>query len=131
MEVRINREIREYTESMFFGLNLRQFICSVLACAAATGLYFYLKPIASTEAVSWACILGALPFAVLGFLRYNGLTAEEFIQAWVRSGLLAKKKLVFLPGNAWFLMLSPITERHIKENMKEHVRKHKKRHKKR
>ena len=29
MEVRINREIREYTESMFFGLNLRQFICSM------------------------------------------------------------------------------------------------------
>ena len=131
MEVRINREIREYTESMFFGLNLRQFICSVLACVAATGLYFYLKPFVSTEVVSWACILGALPFAVLGFLRYNGLTAEEFIQAWVRSGLLAKKKLVFLPGNAWFSMLSPITERHIKENMKEHVRKHKKRHKKR
>ena len=26
MEVRINREIREYTESMFFGLTLRQFI---------------------------------------------------------------------------------------------------------
>ena len=34
MEIKINREIREYTESMFFGLNLRQFICSILACAA-------------------------------------------------------------------------------------------------
>ena len=26
MEVKINREIRNYTESMFFGLSLRQFI---------------------------------------------------------------------------------------------------------
>ena len=120
MEVRINREIREYTESMFFGLNLRQFICSVLACAAATGLYFYLKPLASTEAVSWACILGALPFAVLGFLRYNGLTAEEFIWAWVKSGLISQKKLIFRPENLWFLILAPITEKHIKENMTEH-----------
>ena len=30
MEVRINREIRDYTESMFFGLSLRQFFFSVL-----------------------------------------------------------------------------------------------------
>ncbi|MCQ4638636.1 PrgI family protein, partial [Anaerovorax odorimutans] len=25
MEVKINREIRDYTESMFFGLSMRQF----------------------------------------------------------------------------------------------------------
>lgn len=33
MEVKINREIRNYTEAMFFGLSLRQFIFSVCACA--------------------------------------------------------------------------------------------------
>lgn len=32
MEVKINREIREYTESMFFGLSMRQFVFSVMAC---------------------------------------------------------------------------------------------------
>ena len=31
MEVKINREIRNYTESMFFGLSLRQFVFSILA----------------------------------------------------------------------------------------------------
>ena len=120
MEIKINREIREYTESMFFGLNLRQFICSILACASGTGLYFWLKPKVGTEVVSWACILGALPFAVLGFLRYNGLTAEEFIWAWVKSGLISQKKLFFRPENLWFSLLAPITEKHIKENMTEH-----------
>ena len=120
MEIKINREIREYTESMFFGLNLRQFICSILACAAGVGLYFWLKPKVGTEVVSWACILGALPFAVLGFLRYNGLTAEEFIWAWVKSGLISQKKLVFRPENLWFSLTRPITERYIKENMTEH-----------
>ena len=39
MEVKINREIRNYTESMFFGLSLRQFIFSVCACVVAVGLY--------------------------------------------------------------------------------------------
>ncbi len=49
MEVKINKEIRNYTESMFFGLSLRQFIFSVLACGVAVGLYFLLRPRFGTE----------------------------------------------------------------------------------
>ena len=71
MEVKINREIRNYTESMFFGLSLRQFIFSVLACGVAVGLYFLLRPYVGTETVSWVCILGAAPFAALGFVKYK------------------------------------------------------------
>ena len=44
MEVKINKEIREFTESIFFGLSLRQFIFSILACVVAVVLYFILKP---------------------------------------------------------------------------------------
>ena len=95
MEVKINREIRNYTESMFFGLSLRQFIFSVLACGVAVGLYFLLKPYVGTETVSWVCILGAAPFAALGFVKYNGMTAEKAIYAWIKSEFLMPKKLVF------------------------------------
>lgn len=35
LEVKINREIRNYTESMFFGLSLRQFVFSLLAVGVA------------------------------------------------------------------------------------------------
>ena len=40
MEVKINKEIRDYTEAIFFGLSLRQFIFSALACGIAVGFYF-------------------------------------------------------------------------------------------
>ena len=40
MEIKINREIRDYHESMFMGLSLRQTLCSLLAIGAAVGLYF-------------------------------------------------------------------------------------------
>ena len=40
MEVKINKEIREYSESIFFGLNLRQLIFSLLAMGAAVTVYF-------------------------------------------------------------------------------------------
>lgn len=34
MEIKINKEIKEYNETMFFGLSVRQFIFAILACGA-------------------------------------------------------------------------------------------------
>ena len=102
MEVKINREIRNYTESMFFGLSMRQFVFSVLAIIVAVGLYFLLKPHFGTETVSWMCILGAAPFAALGFITYHGMTAEQFLWAWLRSELLEPKELRFEASNLYY-----------------------------
>ena len=102
MEVKINREIRNYTESMFFGLSMRQFIFSVLAILVAVGLYFLLKPHFGTETVSWMCILAAVPFAALGFITYHGMTAEQSLWAWLRSELLEPKELRFESSNLYY-----------------------------
>lgn len=102
LEVKINREIRNYTESMFFGLSMRQFVFSVLAILVALGLYFLLKPHFGTETVSWMCILGAAPFAALGFITYHGMTAEQFLWAWLRSELLEPKALRFEASNLYY-----------------------------
>ena len=102
MEVKINREIRNYTESMFFGLSMRQFVFSVLAILVAVGLYFLLKPHFGTETVSWMCILGAAPFAALGFITYHGMTAEQFLWAWLRSELLEPKEFRFEASNLYY-----------------------------
>ena len=101
MEVKINREIRDYTESMFFGLSLRQFVFSLAGIAVAVGAYFFLKPHLGTEAVSWVCILGAAPFAAMGFIRYNGMTAERFAWAWLCSGFIIPKRLIFRATNIY------------------------------
>lgn len=105
MEVRINREIRDYTESMFFGLSLRQFFFSVLACGVAVGIYLGLNPILGTETTSWLCIVAAFPFAVMGFLKYNGMTAEKFIWAWIKSTFMVPKVLTFGNTNYYYSML--------------------------
>ena len=110
MEVKINKEIRNYTESMFFGLSLRQFIFSVLACGVAVGLYFLLRGRFGTETLSWMCILGASPFAMMGFLKYNGMTAEQFVWAWIKSEFLMPKKILFLPDNLYYEALKPNIE---------------------
>ncbi len=123
MEVKINREIRQYTESIFFGLSMRQFIFSCLACVIAVLLYFILRPYFGIETLSWVCILGAAPFAVLGFVTYNGMTAEKFIYAWIKSEILMPKKLMFKPTNLYDEMLKNI------ENNKKIDSKNKKKHK--
>ncbi|NDO18099.1 PrgI family protein [Lachnospiraceae bacterium MD329] len=85
MEIRINKEIKDYHESLFFGLSARQFICSVAAVGAAVGVYFGLKDIVGKEMVSWLCVVCAAPLAAAGFFKYNGMQLEEFITAFFRS----------------------------------------------
>ena len=105
LEVKINREIRNYTESMFFGLSLRQCVFSVLAIAVAVGLYFLLRPMFGLETLSWVCVLGAAPFAALGFITYHGMTAEQFLWAWLRSELLEPRQLQSEPQNLYYELL--------------------------
>lgn len=118
MEVKINREIREYTESMFFGLSLRQFFFSAMACIVAVGTYFLLRPALGLEMVSWVCILLAVPFAIMGFVRYNGMPAEKFIWAWIKSELLIPKHLTFKNTNMYYPLLSEVEKRKRKETKK-------------
>lgn len=124
MEVKINREIRNYTESMFFGLSLRQFVFSVLAVGIAVLLYFLLKPHLGTENVSWMCILGAAPFAAMGFISYHGMTAEQFLWAWLRSELLEPRYLKFEPVNLYYEILKPGIEAREKEGYKRYDEKY-------
>ena len=68
MEVKINKEIRNYTESMFFGLSLRQFVFSVLACGVAVGLYFMMRVFGYDDTTCSRYILGAYrPISYIGF----------------------------------------------------------------
>ena len=124
MEVKINKDIRQYSESIFFGLSMRQFIFSILACLVAVGLYFILRPYFGIETLSWMCILGATPFAILGFVKYNGMTAEQFLVAWFRSKFLMPSHFVFKSDNYYAIKYKPIIENNLKrdfiKNKKEH-----------
>ena len=103
LEVKINREISDYTEEMFFGLSLRQFIFSVLACGIAVTVYFLLKPLLGLETTSWVCILAAVPFGGMGFFKYNGMTAEKAMFAWFKSSVLMPKHLAFGNTSLYYL----------------------------
>ena len=105
MEIKINKEIRNYKETIFFGLSMRQFVCAVLAVGVAVGLYFGLSQIADRETVSWVCIVGAAPIAVAGFFQYNGMTLEKFLWAWFKSSFLMAGPRVWKSENYYLAKL--------------------------
>jgi hypothetical protein len=115
VEVKINKEIRNYTESMFFGLSLRQCIFSVLALGVATGIFFALREHLGIEAISWVCVLAAAPFAAMGFVTYHGMTAEQFALVWLKSEILQPRRLTFKNENIYFEAVRPLLENPKKE----------------
>ena len=84
METYIIKEIREYEESIFMGLSKRQFFFSLLAIAAAVGVYFGLRKYVGVEMIGWLCMVAAAPFALMGFVKYHGMNCEQLVWAWLR-----------------------------------------------
>ena len=125
MEVKINKDIRDFSESIFFGLSLRQFVFSILACLVAVVLYFLLKPFFGIETLSWVCILGAAPFAALGFIKYNGMTAEEFVIAFIKSEILMPKHLTFNSQNIYAEDFKGIIDKKLRQGILKPQKKHK------
>lgn len=95
MEIKINKEIRSYTENIYFGLSLRQFFFSVLACVLAIIIYFTFHGILPNEIVSWLCILVAILPITIGFVTYNGMPAEVFLKEIFKFYFLIPRCLLF------------------------------------
>ena len=106
MEIKIPKEVRQHSESIFFGLSVRQLICSALAVAVAVSIYFALRNVLGRETASWACIVAAAPVAVAGFFHYNGLTFEQFVWAFIKSQFLCAAPRAFRADNIYCMALS-------------------------
>ena len=116
-EIKINKEIRDYTESIFFGLSLRQSIFSIIACIIATGIYFLFNNKLGTEMTSWLCMLGAAPFAALGFIRFQGMYTEDIVKTSLYSFLLSSTNLINKPFDLYEEIFNSIINQSRKESI--------------
>ena len=115
MQIKINKEVKDYTESIFFGMSMRQCVFSTLACIVAIGIYFLTIDKLGIETTSWLCILGAAPFAALGFITYQSMNAEEIMISCMRSFLLSRQKLISKPYNLYYEIFKDTFEKYKKE----------------
>ncbi len=118
VSISINPEIREYTESIFWGLTLRQFLFSLAGCIVSVGIFFFLRGAIGMEAVSWACIFGMLPCALLGFVKYHGMPAEQLLVMLIKSEIMMPRELPFRSVNLLEILTDQRSGRR-KENFNE------------
>ena len=78
---------------------------ALLAIGVAVGAYFGLRPLIGTAEVGWVCMLTAFPFAMCGFFTYNGMPAERFLLAVIRSEILCPRTLSYHPQNLYAELL--------------------------
>lgn len=123
MEININKDIREYTEGVFFGLNLRQLICSALAVGSAVAVYFGCRGTISQDVITYFCIAAAIPFAAIGFIKYNGMPMEKIFVAWMKDNFICPRRLNAKANNIYLEALKGYFASKEKEamNAKEHT----------
>lgn len=115
MEIKVNKEVRNYTESIFLGLSIRQCIFSIIACVVAVLIYFLFINSLGMELTSWLCMLGAAPFASLGFITYQNMNAEQIVMTAFHSFILSKTDLIDQPFNLYHEMFKDIFDKQKKE----------------
>ena len=117
MEININKDIREYTEGVFFGLNIRQLICSGLAVASAVAVYFGAKGTVANDIITYLCIAVAVPFAAIGFIKYNGMPMEKIFVAWLKDNFIVHRRLTIKSNNIYKEALKDYFAKQEKEAM--------------
>lgn len=116
VRIQINKEIREYKETLIWGLPLRQTVFAALALLAGGIVGYKFSPYLPEALRSWGCILAAAPFGLLGFFKYNGMPAEKFLAAWIRA-IKLPKVLLYKPTNIWMEICADSIEKNTKEEI--------------
>jgi hypothetical protein len=106
MEVKINKEIRDYRESLFMGLTVRQCLCGGAAIAVTAAARLVIAPALGGEAASWIGIFGAVPAAALGFFKYHGMTAEKAALAFIKSQFFGAGERLYRCENHLYTLIN-------------------------
>lgn len=105
IEVRIPKEIRTYKEKLFFGLNIRQTVCIVLALVINVPMYIYIRPYIGDDLAGWIIMFTAAPLFLIGFFDYNGMPFEQFLVCILIFQFLTPQKRKYKTENIYGLLI--------------------------
>ena len=66
---------------------------------------------------SWLCMLGAAPFAALGFIRFQGMYTEDIVKTALYSFLLSSANLINKPFDLYEEIFNSIINQSRKESI--------------
>ena len=64
-------------------------------------MYFGLRSVLATAQIGWVSVQCDFPVALGGFFKYNGMTLERFLLAYIRTEFIYPHRLVFQSDNLY------------------------------
>ncbi|WP_252249114.1 PrgI family protein [Clostridium sp. VAP23] len=116
IEIRINRDPREYKDKFLGGLTSRQIICSALMLILNIPIYIFGSKYINKELVGYLLILVSLPFVLIGFFEYNKMPFERVIFAFIQSKIIQSSKRNYANINVIKIIDDFIIKEEILEN---------------
>ena len=108
VEIRITRELGDFTPKFVGPFTLRQFICLVGAGVPCYFLYSSLRGILPVDAIGFLCIIPAAIAAAFGWFRPYGMKMEIFIRSIFITMFLAPANRKYRATNRTKKLLSKI-----------------------
>lgn len=108
VEIRITRELGDYTPKFIGPFTLRQFICLVGAGVPCYFLYSSLRGILPVDAIGFLCMIPAAIAAAFGWFRPYGMKMEVFIRSIFITMFLAPANRKYRATNRTKKLLSKI-----------------------
>lgn len=97
IEVKIPKDIKNYKEKFMMNLTLRQFISFALSIFIMLPLFItgVFKWHWNQDVVGWLVLLIGGPVISIGFINYNGMTAEKFVLQWIKTNVIYPQKRIY------------------------------------
>lgn len=90
LQISVPKEIKEYKQVVAFGLTLKQLLWCGAGVLTGAGVFFLIKDKVALDIVAIVCMLSAIPFALMGFINYNGMDAWELFVQWFKVTFLMR-----------------------------------------
>ena len=104
IEIKLPKDIRDYKEVLFAGLNLRQIVSLSMAFAINVPLYLYSKSYIGEELASWLVMLTGVPVFLLGFIKFDGMPFEKYFMIMLRFNFIVPRKRKYKIENIYTII---------------------------
>lgn len=101
IEIPVNREIRSYKETIFYGFTMKQVIFGILGLAAGAIVFLWLPKDLNLSIRTLLGLAAGFPMIALGFLTFNNMTAAELIRVLYNFYLKNPRKYPSVPTNRY------------------------------
>ncbi len=122
IEVIIPKEINEYEDKVMFGLTFRQIISTILSIVISIFLYTSLLNIINEEILSYLIIILDGAILSIGWVKYNGMRAEQFAFVFLEHNLYPQKR-GYEDCNIYEGINNEVVKKFYKENKQKGVKK--------